>query len=228
MFRRTLTAAEVKAQFETDLVAPPAGYWPMSEGTGTIVPDRSWLRNDGTLVNMDPATAWVRGAIGFSLNFTASTSGSPQRVQLKGVDEQLYRTFSVCMWVQPSATHEIDPQATSGTQGTSGQRYAIEPQHGDFLPGVPTGTRVGFGISIGTNGVSVYGHSSSFMPALAVLEADLSSSTWSHVCVVVLNNVPFIYLDGVARHVGLQSPKDLNFPSNGSFVSFFVVGGGGD
>lgn len=64
------------------------------------------------------------------------------------------------MWILPVSTHQVDPESTTNTAGTRDQKYVIWPQHaGDS-------GEAGLGISVGTNGVSVYGHASSFLPAV--------------------------------------------------------------
>lgn len=55
------------------------GAWIFNEGGGTTVFDRV-QRQDGTMVNMDPATDWVRDASGGALNF----DGSNDAVNLAG------------------------------------------------------------------------------------------------------------------------------------------------
>jgi len=45
------------------------GSWHFNEGSGTIVADASGNGNDGTMMNMDPATDWVDGRFGKALDF---------------------------------------------------------------------------------------------------------------------------------------------------------------
>ena len=58
----------------------------------------------------------------------------------------------------------------------------------------------------GTNGVSVYEHAGGYMPAIAVYEAEIGDD-WNHIMVVYNNKQPTIYLNGVAVHTGLTSPR---------------------
>ncbi len=44
-------------------------WWSFDDGTGSPTARDTWGRNDGTLVNMDPATAWVDGIIRGALDF---------------------------------------------------------------------------------------------------------------------------------------------------------------
>ncbi len=69
--------------------------------------------------------------------------------------------FCLVAVCRTSQYHEIDDEAASGVGGTSGQRWLFGAAHGgDF--------NAGAGVSVGTNGVSVYEHGSGYMPALAV------------------------------------------------------------
>lgn len=67
--------------------------------------------------------------------------------------------FTMEFWVKPYYLHEIDVESTGGYGGTSGQRYVIFPGHG----GDGYGSRAGAGISVGTNGVSVYEHADGYL-----------------------------------------------------------------
>ena len=83
----------------------------------------------------------------------------------------------------------------------SGQKYAFWPDHGG------SGGNAGAGLSIGTNGISVYEHAAGYMPHLAVYNASIGSG-WNHVMVVYDGDKqPAIYLNGVRVHTGLKSPK---------------------
>jgi len=112
-------------------------------------------------------------------------------------------TFTVEAWVKPTTTHEIDPENTTGTGGVSGQRYLFWPDH--------QGTNAGMGISVGTNGVSVYEHGDGYMPALAVWQGTLSTTAWTHVVVTYTAKQPRIYINGSLVRTGLTSPRPTVF-----------------
>ena len=70
-------------------------------------------------------------------------------------------SFCVLAVARANGPHEIDSQSPGGVGGVSGQKYLFGALHGgDFSAGA--------GLSMGTNGVSVYEHGSGYMPALAV------------------------------------------------------------
>jgi RHS repeat-associated protein len=114
-------------------------------------------------------------------------------------------TFTMEVWVNPTATHEIDAQSTTGTLGTNGQRFAIFPSHG------AGSTESGVGISVGTNGVSVYELAGSYMPAILVWQGAVKG--WTHIAVVYTNRQPKLYVNGELVATGLTSPRTLVHPS---------------
>lgn len=121
--------------------------------------------------------------------------------------EDISNNFTVELWVNPTGTHEIDTQSASGTAGTTGQKYVIHPALG------PTTTRAGMGISVGTNGVSVYEQTTSYMPATLVWTGTISG--WTHIAVVYSNKRPNLYINGVFVKQGVISGKSLVHPSFG-------------
>ncbi|MDK2907944.1 MAG: hypothetical protein PWQ87_402, partial [Candidatus Woesearchaeota archaeon] len=170
-------------------------YLPFEEGSGSIARDWSPEHNDGTIYgaswtdgNNDPYTGKALSFDGVDDKVVIGTTGRPTN------------TFTFGGWFKTSVTHQIDPESTSGTVGTSGQRYAFGAEN--------KGTNGGAGLSVGTNGISVYEHGDYYMPAIAVYASDIGTD-WNHIIVVYNNKQPTIYLNGVAVHTGLTSPKSL-------------------
>ena len=120
--------------------------------------------------------------------------------------------FTIEAWVKPNATHQIDTESSSGISGTSGKRYLFWPDQMGPL-------NAGAGISVGTNGISVYEHGDSYLPALAVYSGTISSSQWTHIAVVYVNKRPSIYVNGTLVHTGLQSTRAHVYAPH-------VIGGG--
>jgi hypothetical protein len=85
--------------------------------------------------------------------------------------------------------------------GIGNQRYALFPQH---LGG---GGEAGVGVSVGTNGVSVYEHATDYLPPLLVDDCPLSG--WNHVAIVYRNKQPTLYLNGVYQKAGCKSAKTV-------------------
>jgi RHS repeat-associated protein len=120
----------------------------------------------------------------------------------------LTNNFTVEAWVNPTVAHEIDPQRPDGVDGVSNQHYLLFPTTGydKFGSG-----HAGMGISVGTNGVSVYEHAGAYMPALLVWRGTISS--WTHLAVVYRDRTPSLYIDGELKATGLKSTKDYVHPS---------------
>jgi len=169
------------------------GWWKFEEASGTLF-DQSDNHNDGTSYN--GVLYQQSGQVGYALGF----DGADDYVTV-GVTGRPTDTFSFGGWFKTSVEHEIDPEGTAGTGGVNNQRYAFDPQHGGDSNG-------GAGLSIGTNGISVYEHGSNYMPATAVYVADLGDD-WNHIMIVYDNKQPTIYLNGNAVHTGLSSPRAI-------------------
>jgi hypothetical protein len=109
--------------------------------------------------------------------------------------------FTIFCVAAPQAAHEIDSQASGGVSGTTGQRYLLGAEHGgDYTAGL--------GISVGTNGISVYEHGSGYMPALAVLETRLEDDL--QVFSVTLDQQrPAIGLNGHPAKEGFVSGRSI-------------------
>ena len=56
---------------------------------------------------------------------------------------------------------------------------------------------------MGTNGVSVYEHGDSYMPALLVYDTPITG--WNHIAVVYTNKQPILYINGILVRTGLTS-----------------------
>ncbi len=124
--------------------------------------------------------------------------------------------FTIIVVARPTAGHEIDPQGAAGVGGVSGQRYLFGAQHGGDFNG-------GSGLSLGTNGASVYEHGSGYMPALAVLTAPLTGL--SIVSVNYSNRQPTLTVNGTLSAQGAQSsrsavtaPVEIGAGSYGAFA----------
>ena len=110
-------------------------------------------------------------------------------------------TFTISLWAEPRAERASTQEADSGTSGVSGQRYALFPRHlGDSGD-------AGVGVSVGTNGISVYEHAADYLPALLVDNCTLSG--WNHITVVYRNRQPTLYLNGLYEKAGCQSTKTV-------------------
>ncbi len=111
--------------------------------------------------------------------------------------------FTMEMWVFPTADRgEVEETVSSQTGIGTGQRYAVFPSHGDGSFGEG---HAGVGLSIGTNGLTVFEHAAFYIPSPLVFHAPLVG--WNHVAVVYASNRPSLYLNGVLVKTGLASPR---------------------
>lgn len=158
---------------------------------------------------------------GNALDFVGSgmVSGEPG-----GVYSLVANNFTQEFWVKPRKTRVATSESQTGISGTSGQNYAIYPMHGGCGPCNCVPTDAGAGVSVGTNGISVFEHAGCHMPALLVWNGTISNTEWTHVAVVFSNRTPSLYVNGVLVRTGLQSIKTVH-PSwllgdNGSYGPF--------
>ena len=114
-------------------------------------------------------------------------------------------TFTYEFWAYPTGTISVVAESTGGTSGVSGQRYAIFPAWGG------TGGNAGAGVSVGTNGVGVFEHADSYLPALLFWQGTLTG--WTHIAVVYADKQPSLYINGVWVRTGLTSTKTNVYPS---------------
>ena len=136
-----------------------------------------------------------------SVNQSLSFDGVDDYVSNSNVFADVSGTFTMEFWVNPTATRDTTPEENSGIWGVSGQRYAIFPTHGEA-------SNLGFnhfgaGVSVGTNGISVFEHTAYYLPSLLVYDTSLSD--WNHVAIVYSNNTPSLYLNGQFIKTGLTS-----------------------
>ena len=114
--------------------------------------------------------------------------------------------FTIEFWAKPTATHEIDSEGDL-YGGVTGQRYVIAPSW------YAAPSEAGMGVSMGTNGISVYEHAAGYMPPLLVWQSPTPITDWVHVAVMYEDNVPYLYINGLLVHTGQQSSRQLVYPS---------------
>jgi len=142
-------------------------------------------------------------ATGGVINGCLSFDGANDLINI-GFTDRASNSFTMEAWFKAWGTHEIDLESTSGFAGISGQRYLFGP--------VNEGVNAATGVSVGTNGISVYEHGTGYMPAVAVYSGNIGTG-WNHVAIVYNNKIPSIYLNGVLVHTGLLGTKPIVFSS---------------
>ena len=175
------------SQLYTFLPAQPTAVWSFDENSGTTASDGTGHGNTGALAG---GAGWADGVFSAGVAFGGVTGaiGITGQSGLSG----LTNSFTVSFWARPTASHEIDPEATAGERGTSGERYAWGPAQGTTTWG---NGHAGLGISVGTNGVSVYEYATGYLPAVLVWAGPVTD--WTHIAVVYDAGKPRLYVGGV-------------------------------
>lgn len=158
--------------------------------TGTSWIDLSENENNGTLLN--------------GVGYNSSNGG---QLTFDGIDDYIIagatnrptNTFSFGGWFKTSTLHEIDTESIVGTGGVSGEKYAFSPGN--------EGVNGGAGLSIGTNGISVYEHGNAYMPSTLVYSTAIGSG-WNYIVVNYHNKQPKLFINGILVKSGLTSPKE--------------------
>jgi spore maturation protein CgeB len=119
--------------------------------------------------------------------------------------QNIRNTFTYEFWVKPSASIKMDTESIEGVSGIWGQRYVIGPGYGEKAEDA------GFGVSVGTNGVIVYEHSTAYLPALLVYPMTITD--WTHIAVVYRSKTPYLYINGDFKKKGLTSSKENVYAS---------------
>ena len=172
-------------------IAPPPGmvaWWP---GDGNVVDIVG--TNRSAVVGL---TGFAKGLVGEAFSFN-------------GIDDEVMNlvpglsnikdSFTMEFWAWPTAGHSTMPE-----WGTGGQRYAIFPDWGGE-------EAAGAGVSVATNGVTVFEHGNCYMPAMLVYKAPITG--WTHIAVVYDNKQPKLYINGVLVKSGLVSSRSFVYPS---------------
>ena len=109
------------------------GYWQLDDGSGSTIANDLTGRNHGTLVDLDPATAWVTGRAAGGLNVAAAgfvnVISSPS---INSITEQV--TISGWGYLDGTIVDEYATIASRQEAATIDQHYHI----GFYRDGVPT------------------------------------------------------------------------------------------
>jgi hypothetical protein len=245
LYNRTLSSTEVlqnyndiKGRFETTLQSSiilhlDAGNINSYPKTGIVWTDLSGNGNIGTLVNGPTFDSANLGSIVFDgIDDYASISGpnfftTPN----PNLSQQLTTpTFDVAPWYpvydnftyefvcKPTSGATIVAQSTTGTPGTSGQRYITNANKSTDAQ-----NNGNFVISVGTNAIQVFDHGDAYMPCLLSYTVNISSNV--HIVITVVNKQPSLYINGVFIKTGLTSPKTkVELSGRGPTVSTSVYG----
>src|SRR5215471_2375658 len=174
---------------QTDCTPAPSGlvdWWTGDGNANDIIGS-----NNGILVG---GVGFAAGEVGPAFNFDGiGASVSNLVTGLTSIRD----SYTMEFWAWPTAARASTAEGTSGITGAGGQRFAIFPNFGG------SAGPAGAGVSVGTNGVSVFEHGADYLPSLLVYEGAISG--WTHVAVVYANRQPSLYINGALARTGLTS-----------------------
>lgn len=209
----------------------PLGRWELDEGFGDYAFDSSgngfratldgpeWTTIGDADLQVDPELAAVD-------EFQASENGYVLGFKGRGSFAQLNyphiaNNFTISAWVKTTLPHQIDRQVAAGVGGWRGQRYLFGA---DRCGGTQSVVNGGVGVSVGTNGISVYEYYFRSMPAVAVYQGNLGTG-WNHIAITYTDKQPRIYLNGLLVHIGIKGGQgDVFAPTKlgGNSLGYFV------
>ncbi len=169
--------------------------------------------NNGTLTN---GTGFMTGEVGQAFSFNGVTN----QVNVGAIYPALTNTFTMLLWASPTAALTATPQANSGVTGLTGQRYAIFPRQGTSSYGA---NHTGAGISIGTNGVSVFEQAANELYSPLVYSGAITG--WTHIAVVYQGGQPQLYVNGVLKVTGVKSVFNVHASADMGGPYGFYSGG---
>jgi len=176
-------------------VAAPAGlvgWWP-----GENQPTDVLGALGGGFLN---GTGFGPGKVGQALYFDGVNDSLTNAV---GGIKSVTNSFTMEFWAWPNAGRQSTAETYQGIAGISGQRYAIYPDYGELGP-------VGAGVSVGTNGISVFEHGYVYLSSLLTYDAPIVG--WTHIAVVYSNAQPSLHVNGQPVRTGLVSTR-IPYPS---------------
>lgn len=162
----------------------------------------SWWRGEQNALDSAGSVHGVLNGVQFSGGVVGagfSFNGINQSVtNLTPALRTITDSYTIEFWARPTAARSVTVESTSGAAGISGQRYAIFPDNNATAA-------AGSGVSVGTNGVSVFEHAPYYLPSLLVYNAPILD--WTHLAVVYENRQPRLYVNGQWVRTGLTSPR---------------------
>lgn len=126
-------------------------------------------------------------------------------IEIENIIKSIKNNFTYEFWVKPTEEHDLFSQSRKGIKGLYNQRFVIFPGH----PGNDHNS--GLGVSVGTNGVTVFEHSHYFFPPTLVHSTKING--WTHISIVIKNKVPYLYLNGKFIKQGYRSNKENVYAS---------------
>lgn len=159
---------------------------------------------------LTPALCIITLPAAAATNYALSFDGFDDRVQAgTNLFSTVANNFTIELWANPTGTRGATAETVGGISGFGSQRFAVFPDHGDF--GYGPGGHAGVGLSIGSNGISVFEHRVNHLPSVLVYTNAISG--WTHVALVYLFGTPQLYVNGTLVRTGLTSTNAYIHPS---------------
>lgn len=130
--------------------------------------------------------------------------------------QDITNTFTIEFWANPQTQDNFYDGELGAQYGglLVFHPYAIAPFWGGYAE---TGY-AGVGLSVGTNGVTVFEHADQYVSARLIYQGPITG--WTHIALEYVNKTPSLYINGVLVATGLTSGKTYVSPS-------YNWGGGG-
>ncbi|HEK9103245.1 TPA: glycosyltransferase [Bacillus pseudomycoides] len=130
-----------------------------------------------------------------------------EMIKTKDLFRNVKNNFTYEFWIKPQKELNLNWESAEGKYSISGQRFIISPGKSAIEQKDESGT----GISVGTNGVTVYELSGNDAFALLIYKRKIDD--WTHIAIVYENNTPNLYVNGSFVKKGLKSAKSNIFAS---------------
>lgn len=124
------TQSEIQSNFTTELTLPQTGlvaYYKMNEGTGTTVGDASGNSNNGTMLNMDPATDWVQGFVVSAADVGVTGIASPSLLGQGFTSSEKIKVEIKNFAVYPITGFQVSYRINGGAPVTETVSTTIQP-----------------------------------------------------------------------------------------------------
>jgi hypothetical protein len=188
-------------------VSQPA---PCSPGSLGLV---DWWPGDGNSQDIQGTNnATLVGGVGYIAGKVSTGfffDGTNDEMDVGAKFASVTNNFTIAFWANPNRNRTSGSETNLGFDGLSGQHYAIYPTQGSASYG---SGHAGWGISLGTNGASVFEYSDNHFSPLLVFDAPILG--WTHIAVTCSNKVPRLYLNGIWKHTGLMSTFKVHPAAN--------------
>ncbi|WP_255255275.1 glycosyltransferase [Bacillus pseudomycoides] len=122
-------------------------------------------------------------------------------VMTKDLFRNIKNNFTYEFWIRPQKELNLNLESNEGKDGIFGQRFIIGPGN----PEIEQKDQSGAGVSVGTNGITVYEYSCNYLFPLLTYEIEIEN--WTHIAIVYENKTPNLYVNGSFVKKGLKSTK---------------------